>query len=504
MHVHLLLEMAAEAAPDRIAFGPLDGGLTLAELLRASRQAAAGFVAQAPCNITYTGLNGPALPVALFGASMAGSSFSPLNYRLADADLRKLVARSAPSVGICDDEVMPRVADVEGARSGTVADFLQHCRGMTDEPTLPEPENDVAVVLFTSGTTSEPKAAILRHANLTSYVLSTIEFLGADESEATLVSVPPYHIAGISAVLTSIYSGRRVVQLASFTPEAWVDAALAENITHAMVVPTMLGRILDVLERRGVRLPTLRALSYGGGRMPTAVIERAMDLLPQVDFVNAYGLTETSSTIAILDPESHRAARAATSDEGRRRLSSVGRPLPTLELEVRDEDEQPVPAGTVGEIWVRGDQVSGEYAGKKAIRDDGWFPTNDAGWLDTEGYLFVEGRLDDVIVRGGENISPSEIEDVLRLHPAIEDAAVVGVADEEWGEKIVAAVVAKPGTSEAELKALVKERLRSSRVPASVIFVSGLPYNETGKLLRRVLRTELAEALQLNAERSVA
>ncbi|MDO9488029.1 MAG: class I adenylate-forming enzyme family protein, partial [Sphingomonadaceae bacterium] len=148
--------------------------------------------------------------------------------------------------------------------------------------------------------------------------------------------------------------------------------------------------------------------------------------------------------------------------------------------------------------------VSGEYAGKKTIRDDGWFPTNDAGWLDAEGYLFVEGRLDDVIVRGGENISPSEIEDVLRLHPAIEDAAVVGVADEEWGEKIVAAVVAKPGTSEAELKALVKERLRSSRVPASVIFVSGLPYNETGKLLRRVLRTELAEALQLNAERSVA
>lgn len=504
MHLHLLLEMAAEAAPERIAFGSLDSGLTLAEVLRASRQAAARFVEQGPCNITYTGLNGPAFPIALFGASMAGSSFTPLNYRLADVELRKLVARSAPSIAICDDEVMPRIADVDRACAETVADFLKHCRRIADEPTLPETDNDIAVVLFTSGTTSEPKAAILRHANLTSYVLSTIEFLGADESEATLVSVPPYHIAGISAVLTSIYSGRRVVQLASFTPEAWVDAALAEKITHAMVVPTMLGRILDVIERRGVGLPALRALSYGGGRMPTAVIERAMDLLPQVDFVNAYGLTETSSTIAILDPESHRTARAATSEEGRRRLSSVGRPLPTLELEIRDEDEQPVPAGSVGEIWVRGDQVSGEYAGKKTIRDDGWFPTNDAGWLDAEGYLFVEGRLDDVIVRGGENISPSEIEDVLRLHPAVEDAAVVGVADDEWGEKIVAAVVAAPGTPEAALKALVKERLRSSRVPENVIFLSGLPYNETGKLLRRVLRTELAEALQNRADRSVA
>jgi acyl-CoA synthetase (AMP-forming)/AMP-acid ligase II len=268
----------------------------------------------------------------------------------------------------------------------------------------------------------------------------------------------------------------------------------AEGITHAMVVPTMLGRVLDVLERRGQTLPSLRALSYGGGRMPLAVIERAMRLLPQVGFVNAYGLTETSSTIAILDPEDHRHAFRSTDPAVRRRLGSVGRPLPALELEIRDPNGECLPSGASGEIWVRGEQVSGEYLGRKTIRADGWFPTNDGGWLDDEGYLFVEGRLDDVIVRGGENISPGEIEDVLRSHPGIRDAAVFGMPDEEWGEKIVAVVVADGAAPAGELKTWVGARLRSTKVPQEIGFRSELPYNDTGKLLRRVLKSQMAEA----------
>jgi fatty-acyl-CoA synthase len=352
---------------------------------------------------------------------------------------------------------------------------------------------NVSVLLFTSGTTSEPKAAMLRHRHLSSYILSTLDFMGADVEEATLISVPPYHIAGISAVLSSVFSGRRMVLLPSFSPEQWMQAAETERVTHAMVVPTMLGRILDVVEKSGAKLPALRHLSYGGGRMPESTIVRALRLLPQVDFVNAYGLTETSSTIAVLTPDDHRAAMASEAPEVRRRLGSVGIPSPAIELEVRGPDGARLGPNVSGEIWVRGDQISGEYRGRHALDAEGWYATNDCGWIDEGGYLFVEGRLDDVIVRGGENISPGEIEDCLRAHVAVGDVAVVGVADNEWGEQIIAFVVSKGDCPlPEELQALVRERLRSSRVPSDIVFMSELPYNETGKVLRRVLKANYA------------
>jgi acyl-CoA synthetase (AMP-forming)/AMP-acid ligase II len=349
-------------------------------------------------------------------------------------------------------------------------------------------------LLFTSGTTGEPKAAVLRHRHLTAYVLGSVEFLGADPDDAALVSVPPYHVASIAAVLTSVWAGRRIVYLSQFEPAAWVQTARAEAVTHAMVVPTMLGRILDVLER-GDGLPALRHLSYGGGRMPAAVVERAMTLLPHVGLVNAYGLTETSSTVAVLTPEDHREAFASRDPEARARLGSVGKPLPSLELELRDADGRPVAIGERGEVWVRGEQVSGEYlGGGQALTGDGWFRTNDGGRLDGAGYLYVEGRLDDVIVRGGENISPGEIEDVLLEHPSVAEAAVVGVPDDEWGEAVAAAVVLVDGgqVTQAELQDWVRARLRSTRCPSQIQIRTHLPYNETGKLLRRELKAEFS------------
>lgn len=486
--------MACEAAPDRVVIGSRTHGITLAALLDASRRAARWLSERSGTTLAYVGLNGPAMPIALFGASIAGKPFSPLNYRLPDIDLRKLLERSAPAVALCDADMRERLEGIDGIDLVTIDEFLAIALNGDPVEAPEDTDQEIAVLLFTSGTTSEAKSAILRHGNLASYVLSTLELLGADEDEAALVSVPPYHIAGVSAVLTSVYIGRRMVQLAAFTPDDWVDSVRDERVTHAMVVPTMLGRILDILEARGEDLPSLRALSYGGGRMPAAVIARAMDLLPNVDFVNAYGLTETSSTIAILDPETHRVARASDDPEVQRRLSSVGQPLPTIELEVRDEAGACVPAGTIGEIWVRGDQVSGEYKERKVKREDGWFPTSDSGWLDAGGFLYVEGRLDDVIVRGGENISACEVEDVIRLHPATEDVAVLGIPDEEWGEKLVAFVVSNTLTSAEEYQQFVKNRLRSTRVPEQIIFRQALPYNETGKLLRRVLKAEMAVA----------
>ena len=492
MHTTLLLDMAADAAPDRVALGRISDGLSFAELRRRAHAGAVALDAQGGETVVFIGLNGPAMPVAIFAAGLLGKPFAPLNYRLPDTDLRKLLARTAPSVAVVDDDMIARLGDCPGVTVVSRSAFEAASREIS-EVELPYVEPDIGVLLFTSGTTGEPKAAILRHANLTSYVISTVEFLGSDEDEAALVSVPPYHIAGISAVLTGVYGGRRIVHLEAFTPETWVEAATMEQITHAMVVPTMLGRILDILEERGAGLPHLKALSYGGGRMPQPVIERALRLLPTVDFVNAYGLTETSSTVAVLSPDDHRAAITSTDEAVRRRLGSVGRPLPTLELEIRGPEGQVMPAGQSGEIYVRGEQVSGEYTHKKVVQDDGWFATNDGGWMDEAGYLFVEGRLDDVIVRGGENISPGEIEDVLREHPNVADVAVLGVPDDHWGERVACAVVCKDGQpSVDDLAAWVKTRLRSTKTPELWSFRDALPYNDTGKLLRRQLRTEMS------------
>ncbi len=498
MRTPLLLDIAADAAFDRIALGPRSGGVDFDAYRARASQVAAWLKGCGKANTAFLGMNGEALPILFFASGMAGTSFVPLNYRLADADLNKLVARAAPAVLVVDDGMLPRVAPVDGVELVARSDFeFEFVLGRVPEKVeLPAAGNDIAVLLFTSGTTGEPKAAVLRHANLTSYVMSTVEFLGAEEDEAALVSVPSYHIAGISAILTSAYGGRRIVYLPAFTAEEWVATCAAEAITHAMVVPTMLDRILDVMAKTGETLPALRALSYGGGKMPEPVIARALAMLPHVGFVNAYGLTETSSTVALLGAEDHRAAFASDDPQIRRRIASVGQPLPSVELEIRREDGSCCAPGEHGEIHVRGEQVSGEYLHRKAVADDGWFATNDAGWLDEGGYLFVEGRLDDVIVRGGENISPGEIEDMLRGFDDIADCAVLGIPCERWGEKVVAVIVSRSGRPDTDaMAAAIRAKLRSTRTPEQWFVRAELPYNETGKLLRRVLKAELAEAV---------
>ena len=505
MNTPMLLEMAADGMADRTAVGGRHDGVTFAGLLDRARRVATVVSEAGAERLVFVAQNSSLLPALLFGSGLAGVPFVPVNYRLADEQLRSILARTAPALAVVADDAIPRVAEVDGLTVLSPAAVEARIAAATPaEAGFVDPD-DIAVLLYTSGTTGEPKAAVLRHRHLASYVISTVEFMGAADDHAALVSVPPYHIAGIVTILTSLYGGRRLVYLPQFDPERWVDVARHEGVTHAFVVPTMLGRILDVLEVRGEKLPSLVHLAYGGGRMPAPVVERALALLPGVGFVNAYGLTETASTIATLGPDDHRAAFESDDPAVRARLGSAGRPLPTLELEIRDEDGAPRPAGERGEIWVRGEQVSGEYlspgdtpglpgAGRSALTADGWFPTNDGGWLDEGGFLFVEGRLDDVIVRGAENLSPGEIEDVLVTHPAVGEAGVVGVPDDEWGETVAAAVVLKPGAQATaeELQDWVRARLRSSRTPTVVAFRSELPYNETGKLLRRVLRSELA------------
>ncbi|MGH9086296.1 MAG: class I adenylate-forming enzyme family protein [Acidimicrobiales bacterium] len=496
MRLSMLLDMAADGFGDRTAVGSRGSGPSFTTLGEKARRAAR-WISQRPAvdNVVLVDTNSEAVPILLYGSGIAGVPFAPLNYRLADAQLAALLARTAPSVAVVEDQVVARVGAIEGVELVERSDFLAALEAAAPvEHDVGFDPDDIAVLLFTSGTTGEPKAAVLRHRHLTSYVVTSVEFMGAADDEAALVSVPPYHVAGISAVLSGTFSGRRTVYLEAFSPEGWVATVRDEAITHAMVVPTMLGRILEVLERDGERLPSLCHLSYGGGRMPTPVVERALAQLPHVDLVNAYGLTETSSTISVLGPDDHR--RAASSDDPvvRGRLGSVGRPLPGVEVTVRSPDGEALPAGAQGEVWVRGDQVAGEYLGRGGADDAGWFATRDGGWFDDDGFLFLTGRLDDVIVRGAENISPGEIEEVLGQHPAVEEVAVVGIPDTEWGETVAAAVVLHEGASasEAELQQWVRSRLRSSRTPAHVDVRPSLPYNDTGKLLRRVLKAELA------------
>ena len=499
MNIALLLEMAADAAPDRIGLVCDGKRWTYAELLAAARGAFEMIQESGAQYVALLDESSEAAVIALFGAALAGVPYCPLNYRLADEDLAGLLDRISPALVIGDEERVERIAGDQGHMA-----FSRKLFTLKAQETWPasedreyDPGEGIAVQLFTSGTTAAPKAAILRHSNLLGYILGTVEFGAAEEEEAVLVVVPPYHIAGISAIMSSCYANRTIVMLPAFEPEAWLRLVEAEKVTNAFVVPTMMTRIIDRLEKGSTAdLSSLRSIAYGGGKMPGEVIRKALTLFPETGFTNSYGLTETSSTIALLGPDEHRAALTSDDPKVQARLTSLGQPLPTVEIEIRDEDGKALPPGEAGEIYVRGEQVSGEYKEKSALDAQGWFPTRDAGFMDEDGYLFLSGRADDVIVRGGENMSPGEIEDVLLTHEAVGDAAAVAIPSIEWGETVGVAIVTREGhdqPEEAELKELVRARLRSSRVPEKITFVDELPYNEMGKLLRRKVKETLAD-----------
>lgn len=468
MHVASLVDMIESGFADRVL---LDGSVTGGELASLVRRGAAsldGYDA-----LVYAGENHPLLPVALLAAASAGVPFVPVNYRLDDSQLNSLVARQGKALVVADEHT---VARVPGA--AIFGDWLQALPERERPAAPPEDDDAVAVVLFTSGTTAEPKAAFLRHRHLMAYLLGMVEFGSADEHEAMLVAVPPYHVAGIANMLSNLFAGRRLVYLRSFEPQRWLDTVRREGVTHAMVVPTMLSRIVDALGGRPAEVPALRNLSYGGAKVSERVLREALQLFPHTGFVNAYGLTETASTIAVLGPDDHRAAVTASDPDVRRRLSSAGRVVPGVEVDIRDDV-----------IFVRGEQIAGEYATGTLLDRDGWFCTRDRGWVDADGYLFIEGRVDDTIIRGGENIAPAEIEEVLLAHPAVADACVVGIPDDEWGQRIGAAVVLHEGhaANEAELREHVRATLRGAKTPDQIVFCSELPHTETGKVLRRIV-----------------
>ncbi|SEH71294.1 Acyl-CoA synthetase (AMP-forming)/AMP-acid ligase II [Mycolicibacterium rutilum] len=494
MSIALLLEMAS-SNPDRTAVVSGELRLTTGELSALADGGAGVIAASGASHVAYVGLGGAMLPLLLFSSARAAVPVTPLNYRLSADGLRELIDRLPQPLVIADEEYREMVAGA-GKLVMSSDEFLAAARTADPAAEFPDPE-DVGVVLFTSGTTSRPKAVELTHNNLTSYITGTVEFDSAEPGDAALICVPPYHIAGVSAALSNLYAGRKMVYLPQFDAKEWIRLVSGEGVTSATVVPTMLDRIVSALESESTPLPTLRSLAYGGSKVPLPLVRKALGLLPDVGFVNAYGLTETSSTIAVLGPDDHREALASSDEAVLRRLGSVGQPVPGIEVQIRSEDGAVLGPGETGELYVRGDQVSGRYAEIGSVLDaDGWFPTKDVAMLDEDGYLFIGGRSDDTIIRGGENIAPAEIEEVLVEHPAVHDCAVFGAEDPQWGQIIVAVVVPADGATPDpdELRDYVRGQLRGSRTPDRVVFRDELPTSPTGKVLRRELVAEFSAA----------
>src|ERR1700730_11322452 len=495
MSISLLLEMALSSNPDRMAVVSGDTRLTTQQLSDLADGGAGVIAGSNAKHVVYVGTGGAMLPLLIFASARAGPAFTPINYRLSADAIQALIRRLSEPLVIVDSQYRDMLGDA-GQQVIDSDEFWAAARDAEPAAEFAHPDA-VAIVLFTSGTTSQPKAVELTHNNLTSYITGSVEFDSAEPTDAALICVPPYHIAGVSAALSNLYAGRKMVYLPTFDPQEWVRLIKAEHVTTATVVPTMLDRIVTVLEGGGHELPSLRNLAYGGSKVGLPLVRRALELLPEVGFVNAYGLTETSSTIAVLTPDDHRLAQAASDSAVVKRLGAVGQPVPGIELQIRDENGTVLGPGHTGELFVRGEQVSGRYTGIGSGRDaEGWVATRDIATLDDDGYLFIGGRSDDTIIRGGENIAPAELEDVLIEHAHVRDVAVVGVDDPQWGQAIVAVVVPAAGTDPdpEELREHVRKSLRGSRTPDRVVFRDELPTNATGKVLRREIVEELRAA----------
>lgn len=489
MSISLLLEMATTADPERVAVVSGDTRLTVQQLSTLADGGAHTVRSCGAKHVAYVGTGGEMLPLLLFSSARADVPITPLNFRLSATALREMVSRLPEPMIVVDSEYLGVVRDVDATVMPS-DEFAAAAGAGGAAPSVDAAPDSVAVVLFTSGTTSRPKAVQLTHNNLTSYVTGTVEFSSARTDDAALICVPPYHVAGVGAALSNLYAGRRMVYQRHFDPDEWLNLVNQQGITTATVVPTMLDRIVSALERNPVDLPSLRSLAYGGAKTPLPLLRKALRLFPQVGFVNAYGLTETSSTIAILGPDEHRAALNSTDPRVRRRLGSVGRPVPGVEIQIRGRDGAVMDAGQTGELYVRGPQISGRYAEIGSVLDaEGWFATKDLAMVDDADYLFIGGRSDDTIIRGGENVAPAEIEEILLEHPHVRDVAVVGPEDPEWGQLILAVVVPPDGVDvePEELRAHVRSRLRGSRTPDRIMIRDELPYTATGKVLRREL-----------------
>ncbi len=488
----------AAATPGRIALVSDSGALDWAAFHDRVLQAV-GALRRAGIRpgdrVGHMGLNSADYVVLMQACFRAGAVLAPINWRLVAAEVGFILKDAGIRLLLADrafaQVIEPALAQAGVERLVWTGDFDAFIAGEGDSTLAPAAPDDVVLQLYTSGTTGFPKGALLTHRNL----LGTIEKGGLtgeawsrwDADDACLIAMPLFHIGGTGWALHALHAGARMVILAKPDIEAMIEAIERERITKMFAVPAVLNMILQHPRSATADLSSLTELLYGASPIPLDVLKGAMALFGNASFIQCYGATETSGTVVYLPPADHDVA-------GNERMRGCGRPFPGNEVRIVDAGLNELPRRTVGEIAVRSVSVMAGYHGnpqatEKAIRD-GWYLTGDAGWMDEDGYLYIHDRVKDMIVSGGENIYPAEVENALFAHPAVRDAAVIGVPDDRWGEAVKAVVVTKPGASASaeELIAHCRGLIAAYKCPKSVDFVDELPRNPSGKVLKKEIR----------------
>ncbi len=460
-------------------------------------------------------VNCPEVVESYFATAKIAGIFVPLNFRAKTDELSYMLGNAEAKILFVGRryldmarEMLPNLPSIEKCicLEGKEADMPFYndlvFSSSPDEVFTDIGDEDITILMYTAGTTGRPKGVPLRHDAFVSYVLGNVEPASPDIEERNLLTVPLYHVAGIQGMLAAIYGGRTLVMMRQFEVKEWLETVQRERATRAMLVPTMLKNIIDYEDFQKYDLSSLQVVTYGAASMPFEVISKAIKMMPWVKFINAFGQTETASTITALGPEDH--LIQGTEEEKAKKLKrlsqSIGKPLPDVEVKIVDEQGRELPPFEVGDIVAKGPRIMSGYwhdeqKTKQAFTPDGWLITGDRGWMDEEGYIFLAGRGDDMIIRGGENISPEEVEDVLHSHPKIDEAAVIGVPDPEWGQQPRAIVVLKKGemATAEEIIEYCRSKLAGFKRPRSVVFVDSLPRNPMGKVLRKVLREQYGQ-----------
>ena len=453
--------------------------------------------------IAYLGKNSDTYFELLLGAVKAKVVMTPVNWRLAGPEIAFIVEDCKAAVLFVGPEFIEQVRGLQSQLPSVRAimtieggapewkDFSKWRDAQSDaDPMLPLASDDVALQLYTSGTTGKPKGAMLAHKNFLSLVGANQDtkpdWNKWSDNDVSLVAMPVFHIGGSGWGLSGIYHGAKSVVAREFDATKVLDFFEQFGITKLFMVPAAMQFVVRQPRAKEVDFSKLKYMLYGASPIPAALLKECIAVFG-CGFVQMYGMTETTGTIVALPPEDH--------VEGLERMKSAGKALPGIELAIIDADGKPLPPREVGEIATRsGSNMIGYWnlpeASAKTLGADGWLRTGDAGYMDEDGYLYIHDRIKDMIISGGENIYPAEVESAICDHPDVAEVAVVGVPDDQWGEAVKAVVVMKPGkqATSTDIMRFTRERIAGFKTPKSVDFIDALPRNASGKILRRSLR----------------
>lgn len=489
-----LLALRAALTPDKMAVLAGDRRLTYADLAEQSARLAlwlraAGVVPGA--RVAYLDRNSPDFFILLFAVSRLRGVLVPLSWRLTPAEVVDLVVDSTAVVAVVGStfadvaEALP--SDLHVLEAGAAGEAPDRAGGLP--PAADIDAVDVVLQMYSSGTTGTPKGVLLSHRNLLAKFLATPPVWGLGPDSVSLAAMPLFHIGGAGWALGALYHGGSIVVRSRVDAADLLGVVSEEAITHAFFVPAVLGQLVELARGQPARTSRLRMVVYGASPIEPEVLAGAMALFG-CPFQQAYGLTEASGQVVTLTHEEHLECLHAVAP------LPTGRPDPGIELRVCSiGTTTEVGVGEPGEVHVRGAQVMTGYWRRPAetaavLSPEGWLRTGDIGILDAEGLLHLVDRVTDMIVSGGENVYPAEIEAVLRRHPGVVEVAVVGVPSTRWGETPHAFVVpASSGSTAAELTMFCREHLAGYKCPSSIVFVDELPRNATGKVLKRELRS---------------